>query len=212
MKKILGAVWGFEFKGKETTLGGLSEELGSDGDELESRLSNMVEKGFLEPWTEGFRLTRKGREHIKVVVCGGVFDILHPGHAFILEQAKSMGDVLVVIVARDSTVKKRKRIPIIPEEQRAEMVGHIRHVDISILGNEGDDPFTIIEKIRPDVIALGPDQHHDEEKIKSELAQRGLKVEVRRIERYKECDLNSTKAILGRIIERKFPGSKKPLA
>lgn len=210
MKKILGVVWRLDFKAEEATIQRISTGLDITADELELHLSRLVENGLLEKKNKEFNLTKKGRERIRVVACGGVFDILHPGHAFILEQAKSLGDVLIVIVARDSTVEKRKRIPIVPEEQRAEMVGHLRHVDMSILGNEGD-PFTIIEEIRPDVIVLGPDQHHDEENIKSKLAERGLNVEVRRIEKYKECDLNSTKAILNRIIERNFPGSKKPL-
>jgi FAD synthetase len=138
---------------------------------------------------------------------GGVFDILHPGHAFILKEAKSHADILVVIVARDSTVKKRKKIPIVPEEQRREMVGGLKPVDVSVLGYEGDT-LRIVEEIKPDVIALGPDQHHDEQRIKMEMAKRGINLEVIRIKEYKECELNSTKAILQRIIERNYPNSR----
>lgn len=147
---------------------------------------------------------RKGK---KVVACGGVFDILHPGHAFVLEKAKEYGDMLVVIVARDSTVEKRKRIPIVPESQRLEMIRHLKPVDIAIFGKEGGF-LEIIEEIRPDIIALGPDQQHDTKKIKEELKSRGVDVEVTRIEEYKECPLHSTKDILQKIIEWGYPNDR----
>jgi FAD synthetase len=153
------------------------------------------------PTLEDLEDIRKGK---RVVACGGVFDILHPGHAFVLDMAKEYGDLLVVIVARDSTVEKRKRIPIVPEIQRLEMVSQLKPVDIAVLGKEGSF-LDIIEEIRPDVIALGPDQHHDGDKIKEELKKRGLEVEVERIEEYKECPLHSTKDILLKIIERGYP-------
>ncbi len=144
---------------------------------------------------------RKGK---KVVLCGGVFDIVHPGHAFVLEKAKEYGDLLVVIVARDSTVERRKRIPIVPESQRLEMIKHLKPVDIAILGKEGGF-LKIIEELRPDIIALGPDQHHSAAKIKEELKKRGVDVEVVRIGEFKECPLHSTKDILLKIIERGYP-------
>jgi FAD synthetase len=144
------------------------------------------------------------REGKRVVACGGVFDILHPGHAFVLDKAKEYGDLLVVIVALDSTVEKRKRIPIVPEDQRIEMVRQLKPVDIAVMGKEGSF-LDIVEEIRPDVIALGPDQHHSAEGIKKELKNRGLDVEVKRIEEYKECPLHSTKDILQRIMDRGYP-------
>ncbi len=156
---------------------------------------------FDVPTLEDLDEMRKGK---RVVACGGVYDILHPGHAFVLERAKDFGDVLVVIIARDSTVESRKRIPIVPEIQRLEMVSQLKPVDIAVLGREGSF-LDIIEEIRPDVIALGPDQHHDGEKIKEELKKRGVDVEVERIEEYKECPLHSTKNILLTIIESRYP-------
>ena len=153
------------------------------------------------PTLEDLGEMRKGK---RVVACGGVYDILHPGHAFVLERAKDFGDLLVVIIARDSTVESRKRIPIVPEIQRVEMVSQLKPVDIAVLGKEGSF-LDIIEEIRPDVIALGPDQHHDGEKIKEELKRRGIEVEVERVEEYKECPLHSTKDILLKIIERGYP-------
>jgi FAD synthetase len=153
------------------------------------------------PTLEDLEEMRKGK---RVVACGGVFDILHPGHAFVLDRAREYGDLLVVIVALDSTVEKRKRIPIVPENQRIEMVRQLKPVDIAVMGKEGSF-LDIIEEIRPDVIALGPDQHHSAEEIKENLKKRGLDVEVVRIGEFKECPLHSTKDILLKIIERGYP-------
>lgn len=147
------------------------------------------------------------RKNTRVVICGGVFDILHPGHAFVLEKAKEYGDVLVVILARDSTVEKRKRIPIVPEAQRLEMIRHLKPVDLAVLGKEGGF-LEIIEEIGPDVIALGPDQHHDGNEIKEGLKRRGTEVEIVRIEEYREYPLHSTKDILQKIIERGYPNDR----
>ena len=164
--------------------------------------SEFLKEGYVYKTSEGYKLTEKGRRKIKVVACGGVFDILHPGHGFFLEKAKKYGDFLVVIVARDSTVKKKKRIPIIPEEQRVEMLKYLKPVDIAILGTEGHF-LDIIEKILPDVIVLGPDQNFDEKELEKELEKRGLKIEIKRIGEYKNCPLHSTRKILKKIVEKR---------
>jgi len=87
------------------------------------------------------------------------------------------------------------------------MVAALKPVDLAVIGREGD-PLQIIGEIGPDTIALGPDQHHDEKGLKAALAERGLNVEVRRIVEFKACELNSTKGILQRIIERSYPDSR----
>jgi FAD synthetase len=208
MKEILAATRKLSLQDRVVNLANLKDDLKNCCIEgLENKLDKLKKAGLIEENSNRITLTDKGRQRIKVVVCGGVYDILHPGHTFILNEAKSFGDVLVVIVARDSTVERRKRIPIVPEAQRVEMVGQLKPVDASVIGYEGD-PFKIIEDIKPNVIALGPDQHHDEDKIKNELGMRGIEVEVKRIKEYKECELNSTKAILQRIIERGYPDSR----
>ena len=91
-------------------------------------------------------------------MCGGVFDILHPGHAWFLKRAKSFGDELVVVIARDSTVKKLKgRPPILPEAQRRLMVSELRVVDKAVLGDEHDFINTL-KRVNPNIIILGHDQ------------------------------------------------------
>ncbi|MHA1733728.1 MAG: adenylyltransferase/cytidyltransferase family protein [Promethearchaeota archaeon] len=111
----------------------------------------------------------------------GTFDILHPGHVFLVREAAKFGEV-TVIVSRDSTVEAVKgRPPIVPEVQRVEMMSQLKGVDRAVLGKEGPDHLAIIEELKPDLLILGPDQAHDEEKIVSELSARGLLVEVKRI-------------------------------
>jgi len=133
------------------------------------------------------------------VMASGVFDILHAGHLRYLEEARSLGDELVVVVATDNTVRKRKHEPIIPEKMRLELIQGLKPVDKAFLGTEGDF-LDIVLDIRPDIIALGYDQRFDEEGITKRLAERGLKVRVVRMDKY-EDDLNGTRKIITRIID-----------
>lgn len=114
------------------------------------------------------------------VLATGTFEILHPGHLMYLKKAKELGDELIVIVARDSMIK-HKRKPIIPEKQRLKMVQALKIVDRAILGSE-KDIFEPVQKIKPDIIALGHDQRFDEDALTEELRKRGLMAEVVRIE------------------------------
>ena len=138
------------------------------------------------------------------VIAQGTFDILHPGHVYYLEEAAAMGDELYVIVARRTNVD-HKAAPICPGEQRRDVVAALDCVDEAILGHE-EDIFVPIEEIDPDVIALGHDQHHDDQAIEAELEHRGIDCEVRRASgrepRY-EDELLSTRLIVERILERR---------
>ncbi|MEA3254555.1 MAG: adenylyltransferase/cytidyltransferase family protein [Candidatus Altiarchaeota archaeon] len=132
------------------------------------------------------------------VVATGVFDILHPGHIFFLEEAKKLGDELIVVVARDKTVKRRKNNPVIPEKQRLEVVKALKPVDKALLGDEGD-LFKPIQEINPDIIALGRDQHFDEEWLVKELRKRGLRAKVVRLEGYLNGGLSGSRKIIDKI-------------
>ncbi len=142
-------------------------------------------------------------EKRKRVMVAGVFDIIHPGHTFLISKAAELGDV-VVVVARDSTVQRLKgRKPVVPEGQRLEVVKNIKGVKEAVLGNEGEDMLKIVEELRPDVIMLGPNQNFDEEKLRRELEARGLKVEVVRLrELYEVHKLYSTTKIIKEILTR----------
>jgi FAD synthetase len=142
-------------------------------------------------------------ERRKRVMVAGVFDIIHPGHIFLISKAAELGDVIVV-VARDSTVQRLKgRRPVVPEGQRLEVVKSIKGVKEAVLGNEGEDMLKIVEELRPDVIMLGPNQNFDEERLRRELEERGLKVEVVRLkELYEAHKLCSTTKIIKEILMR----------
>ncbi len=135
------------------------------------------------------------------VMASGVFDILHPGHVLFLQEAKKLGDELVVVVARDSTAKKFKHKPIMPEEVRRFLVESLKPVDRAVLGHE-DDMYKTVEEIKPDIIVLGYDQRFSEEEIEEECRKRGLDVKVVRLKKYGDSDLNGTRKIIYKIVER----------
>jgi cytidyltransferase-like protein len=147
---------------------------------FESRIKKLRDLGFIE--RSEIALTFLGRESIKVVLVGGVFDILHPGHLHTLKAAKSYGDVLVVVVARSSTALKinKSRIIYHDEMQRKELVSSIRCVDIAMVGFEGT-LYKTVEYVKPDIIALGYDQAHGEKEIALNCRKRGLNIQVVRL-------------------------------
>ncbi|APW98596.1 FAD synthase [Halobiforma lacisalsi AJ5] len=140
----------------------------------------------------------------RTVIAQGTFDILHPGHVHYLEEAAAMGDELYVIVARKANVDHKAK-PICPATQRRDVVDALEAVDEAILGHE-EDIFVPIEEIEPDVIALGHDQHHDDEAIEAELERRGIDCVVERAsarEPKRDDELLSTRLIVERILERR---------
>jgi FAD synthetase len=134
------------------------------------------------------------------VMATGTFDLLHMGHIYYLREAKKLGDTLVVIVATDKTVRKLKHEPITPQETRVNLIKELKMVDEAYLGHE-DDMYTIVEEIKPDIIALGFDQVHDETTIKNELKKRNLHTKVIRLPKYEGgSDLEGTRRIIQKVI------------
>ena len=129
----------------------------------------------------------------------GVFDIIHLGHIHYLQGAKDLGDELVVVVARDSTVRALKHEPITNENMRRELVQNLKPVDKAVLGYEGDR-FRTVEELKPDIIALGYDQEVDEEKLRHDLAARGLPTKVIRLPKF-DSDLDGTRKIIRKIVD-----------
>jgi len=130
----------------------------------------------------------------------GTFDLLHMGHIHYLKEAKKLGDVLVVVVATDATVRKLKHDPITPQDIRVNLIKELKIVDEAYLGHE-QDMYAIVEEIKPDIIALGFDQIHDIETIKNELNKRKLTVQVVRLTKYQgESDLEGTRRIIQKVI------------
>lgn len=141
----------------------------------------------------------------KIVLASGVFDLLHLGHVKYLEEAKRAGGrnaELIVIVARDSTVEKRKdKKPIVSENQRRALVESLKVVDEALLGYEKFDIEKVVERIKPDVIAVGHDQDSMEQTVKNYVKEKGLKIKVVKIGKFGEDELDSSSKIKQKIIE-----------
>jgi FAD synthetase len=139
-------------------------------------------------------------EKMVKVMATGTFDLLHMGHIFYLREAKKLGDTLVVVVATDSTVRKLKHDPITPQEIRVNLIKELKMVDEAYLGHE-DDIYTIVQEIKPDIIALGFDQIYNDVTIKNELKKRKLNVKVVRLSKYEGgSDLEGTRRIIQKVI------------
>jgi rfaE bifunctional protein nucleotidyltransferase chain/domain len=101
------------------------------------------------------RLRADGR---RVAFTNGVFDLLHPGHVRYLERARAEGDALIVAVNSDRSVRaiKGERRPVIPEQERAEIVAALACVDAAVVFDE-ETPDRVIRAIKPDVLVKGAD-------------------------------------------------------
>jgi len=145
-------------------------------------------------------------EKRKIVLASGVFDLLHLGHVKFLEEAKKAGGKnaeLIVIIARDSTVKKTKgRKPIMPENQRCALVESLKVVDEAMLGFENFDIADVINRIKPDVIALGYDQAAMEKLVCDYVNKHNLRIKVVQVGKFEEDELNSSSKIRQRIVEK----------
>jgi FAD synthetase len=139
-------------------------------------------------------------------LASGVFDLLHLGHVKFLEEAKKAGGEnakLVVIVARDNTVKATKgRKPIMPENQRRALVESLRVVDAAVLGIEDFDVGEVIERVKPDVIALGYDQVDMERRVREYVNRHGLNVDVVRLGKFENDELSSSSKIREKIVKK----------
>jgi len=114
------------------------------------------EKNMLELREGRYYLKTENRKQITVVMTGGAFDILHMGHVYTLTEAKKRGDILVVSIATDELVKKKKGKLVHSQEYRARMVEFLKPVDVVLPGIE--TPMKTFDRVRPDVIVYGYDQ------------------------------------------------------
>ena len=121
---------------------------------------------------------------MKLVMCAGTFDVIHPGHLYFFSEAKKFGDKLVVVVARDETSEKMKgKKPLHNEKERLESVRTLEIVDEAVLGKRGSI-FDIVEEIKPNAICLGYDQKVLKQDLEDELKKRNIKSDVIRIGSY----------------------------
>ena len=169
-------------RGERADARALASRLGLRLEEARKEIEQLKRLGLVVLDGKSARLTAKGRKSIRVVFIGGGFELIHYGHVYTISKAKGLGDVLVVSVARDSTIRKRKkREPLINEEDRVRLLSSLRQVDAAILGVEGDI-YVTLQKVKPDIVALGYDQYHLEGEVKRESAKRGMKLRVVRLD------------------------------
>ncbi|MDA4124225.1 MAG: FAD synthase [Thaumarchaeota archaeon] len=181
-KQILSVIFSLSLLGGSPTLIEVGKRLGVEAADIREKVQECLARGLIVNRHGKLALTKDGRRALRVVFIGGGFEIIHQGHLYTIEKAKELGDLLVVVVAKDSTIRKRKkRDPVAGEEKRVALLSSLRQVDAAILGVEGNI-YDTLEKVKPDVVALGYDQHHLESDIAREGKKRGLKLKVVRLD------------------------------
>ena len=178
-KEIITAFFVATLSG-DTAIDIIRKKLALSPDYVQERVEDLVKNGFIE--SNKKTLTDLGRNSIRVVLAGGVFDIIHPGHIHTLRAAKALGNVLVVVIATDKTAQKMKnRIPLHNMELRKDLVRSLSMVDFAVVGYEGDI-FKSVELIKPNIIALGYDQVHQEKFIIDGCKKIGIGVSIARLQ------------------------------
>ncbi len=140
----------------------------------------------------------------KTVLATGVFDILHPGHLRFLQESRKRGGPgarLVVVIARDKTVRKRKgRNPVLPETQRRQIVAFLKPVYKAMLGREEVDFLGILRTVKPDIVCVGYDQNDIKRSVKRIIAREKLPVRLIQLPRFGLPGLNSSTGVKRRVL------------
>ena len=178
-KKILSTLYVTQITGENPTEKILENSMISE-EQISEKIEKLTQDNLVNQ--DKMILTEIGRGSLRVVLAGGVFDIIHPGHISTLNAAKTLGDVLVVVVATDNTaVKMKKRRPIHSQEQRQELVNSLSVVDLCLIGQE-NDIFKTVNLVKPQIIALGYDQVHQEQFITEGCKKIKLDAKVARLQ------------------------------
>jgi D-glycero-beta-D-manno-heptose 1-phosphate adenylyltransferase len=155
---------------------------------LHSRILNLDEAIL--------QFAREKRNGRRVVFTNGCFDLLHPGHIASLEQARSLGDVLIVGVNSDSSVRRLEKgpgRPVFPERERAEILAALECVDAVVIFDE-PTPRETIARLLPDILVKGGDWPGDQIVGREEVEASGGRVaQIPMVQGY------STSAILQKI-------------
>ena len=182
IKEVLAKIFTHQIKQGAAKIEDLKQTLPFNPATLRKLLREAAERGLIKRSRGAYILTEKGRRALKVVLAGGVFDVIHPGHIYTLKSSKALGDVLIVSVARDKTVLANKgHLPINSESERLQLVSSIKYVDLALLGSESNI-YEVVEAVRPDIIAIGYDQKHREDELRLESEKRGIRVKVVRLD------------------------------
>jgi D-beta-D-heptose 7-phosphate kinase / D-beta-D-heptose 1-phosphate adenosyltransferase len=124
------------------------------GIRLEEKIKNLRQ---LQKIIRSLKSQRK-----KVVFTNGCFDLLHYGHVKYLQDARNKGDILVVAVNSDASVKKLKgkNRPIVPVKDRVRVIAGLASVDFAVIFDQ-DTPLTVIQALKPDILVKGADWNPD---------------------------------------------------
>ena len=167
---------------KKRTARNIQKYLDIEKKEFNRIIDNLISKQLVRKIKSNYILTEKGRKSIKVVLTGGVYDIIHPGHIHTLKNSKQEGDLLIVSIARDNRVIKIKgRKPINNEKRRTILVSSIRYVDFTLLGSKGDI-FGIVKKIKPNIITIGYDQTHQISELRRRVKINNLNIKIKKLD------------------------------
>lgn len=178
-KTILSIIYVSKIQGKSAA-DEIKKRTTFSQEEINSKIDSLVRDQLVNQDRDS--LTDIGRSSLRVVLAGGVFDIIHPGHIYTLNSAKALGDVLIVVVATDNTaVKMKKRTPLHSQGQRQGLVNSLSMVDLCLVGQEGD-MFKTVDRVRPEIIALGYDQIHQEKFITEGCKRINLDAKVARLQ------------------------------
>ena len=144
------------------------------------------------------RLAKARRAGRKIVFTNGCFDILHVGHIRYLEAARSEGDLLVVGLNSDSSVRsiKGERRPLVSQDQRAEVLASLACVDYVVVFDE-PDPLRLIRAVKPDILVKGADW--EQENIVGAEFVKSTGGKIMRVDLVSDA---STTGIIDRILER----------
>ena len=167
---------------KKRTARNIQKYLDIEKKEFNRIIDNLISKQLVRKIKSNYILTEKGRKSIKVVLTGGVYDIIHPGHIHTLKNSKQEGDLLIVSIARDNRVIKIKvRKPINNERRRTILVSSIRYVDFTLLGSKGDI-FGVVKKIKPNIITIGYDQTHQISELRRRVKINNLNIKIKKLD------------------------------
>ena len=178
---LLRAIYTVGLREGGVKAGGVRKRLGVAEASIRNALRDAAGKKLIKEGEGLVELTPAGRRRLKVVMLGGAFEIIHPGHVHALSEARSLGNTLVVVVATDQSVEKNKgRPPVTDQASRVGLVSSLRQVDLALPGNKGSI-YEILLRIRPDIVALGYDQRLAGEEVVREAAKRGVRITTARL-------------------------------
>lgn len=127
------------------------------------------------------------------VLATGVFDIIHPGHIYFLEQSRKLGDHLTVLITSDNVAKVENKRPIFNQQDRKLLIQSLKCVDEVVIGPYPYNISLVLKENRPDIIVLGYDQYRDIQKLSKDLVDVGYKGKIVRIDKFKNFSTSKIK-------------------